>query len=561
MYNDNFYPTPENLSHRLLDKVDFSRVKTILEPSAGKGDLLYAINSHKRKIEIKKSMGNINFYNSTLIVDQSLSLYEVDVIEIDSELQSILRGKNFNIVDTDFLKYSGGKHYDLLLANFPFSDGEKHLLKAIDVIYHGQIVCLVNAETIKNPFSNIRKELISKLDKLGATIEYIQDAFVDAERKTGVECALIYISREYDIENDLFSNISEEGKEELGISIDIEKGEVSTINKYKDLVASYNRENTLVTDQLLAFYKNYKYVSNYLDIEIKDSLKDNYNNKNLTSLMREKHNEVIKIIKSKYWKKVIELPEVDRYLTSDQRGKISIENRKFCTMEFTEKNIRQFVLNLMKEFPKAIDGAINLLFEKFTSHAVRLKTHGWGDNETASNIHYFNAWKTNSGYKVNKKVILPINDRDIYDKWYKRFSLCDYGGVATILEDLEKVMSYFKPSSDKWESIKNICIKSLNIRGVNRNIDTEFFKISFFKKGTMHITFKDLDLLRRFNITACKNKDFLPFDYAYKGYDNLSEDEKNTVDSFEDKISDYKVTSDPVIKNLGIEQLLLHEKY
>jgi hypothetical protein len=78
--------------------------------------------------------------------------------------------------------------------NPPFSNGDKHLLKAIEMQQNGgKIVCLLNAETLKNPYSNIRKELINQLEKYNSKVEFIQDAFSSAERKTNVETALIFI--------------------------------------------------------------------------------------------------------------------------------------------------------------------------------------------------------------------------------------------------------------------------------------------------------------------------------------------------------------------------------
>ncbi len=38
-----FYPTPEKIVNRMLDKVKWDIVETILEPSAGKGDILKGI--------------------------------------------------------------------------------------------------------------------------------------------------------------------------------------------------------------------------------------------------------------------------------------------------------------------------------------------------------------------------------------------------------------------------------------------------------------------------------------------------------------------------------------
>jgi hypothetical protein len=40
--------------------------------------------------------------------------------------------------------------------------------------------------------------------------------------------------------------------------------------------------------------------------------------------------------------------------------------------------------------------------------------------------------------------------------------------------------------------------------------ESTFFKMRYFKKGTLHLEFKDADLWERFNITAAKGKNWLP---------------------------------------------------
>ena len=37
--NDEFYPTPALLVQKMIDGIDWKMVKTILEPSAGNGDI------------------------------------------------------------------------------------------------------------------------------------------------------------------------------------------------------------------------------------------------------------------------------------------------------------------------------------------------------------------------------------------------------------------------------------------------------------------------------------------------------------------------------------------
>ena len=186
MFNKDFYPTPAHLINKMLDGIDFKQINSILEPSAGKGDIVEVV---KNKFKYR--------YSSYNWLEKEKQL-DIDCIEIDDNLQHILKGKNFRIVHNDFLTFESYKKYDLIVANFPFSEGDKHLLKAIEIQERtgGKIVCLINAETIKNPYSNTRKDLLQKLEDYNANIEYIQNAFVDAERKTPVEVALIRLNIE-----------------------------------------------------------------------------------------------------------------------------------------------------------------------------------------------------------------------------------------------------------------------------------------------------------------------------------------------------------------------------
>ncbi len=55
MFNKNFYPTPQKLVDKMLECIDLSKIKTLLEPSAGKGDIINIIskkcNSWKVNVE------------------------------------------------------------------------------------------------------------------------------------------------------------------------------------------------------------------------------------------------------------------------------------------------------------------------------------------------------------------------------------------------------------------------------------------------------------------------------------------------------------------------------
>ena len=138
--NTEFYPTPSKLAGQMIALVDWTKIRSILEPSAGKGDLLgYAKNGTLRSKRYERG-------------------FDADCIEKDQNLRYVLTGKGFRVVHDDFLMYNTRKRYDLILMNPPFSDGDKHLLKALQMQENGgQIVCLVNAETIRTPYTNTRQ--------------------------------------------------------------------------------------------------------------------------------------------------------------------------------------------------------------------------------------------------------------------------------------------------------------------------------------------------------------------------------------------------------------------
>ena len=114
------------------------------------------INS--KESDVRKQL----YYNREKIYQDKLKKYKIDAIEIDGTLRNILLGKNINVVASDFLNFNPPKFYDLIIANFPFSEGVHHALKSIRIQERmgGAILCIINAETLKNPYSKERKILV-----------------------------------------------------------------------------------------------------------------------------------------------------------------------------------------------------------------------------------------------------------------------------------------------------------------------------------------------------------------------------------------------------------------
>ena len=70
------------------------------------------------------------------------------------------------------------------------------------------------------------------------------------------------------------------------------------------------------------------------------------------------------------------------------------------------------------------------------------------------------------------------------------------------------------------------------VMNCEKKIDIGHFIIDVYKKGTIHITYKDNDLLTQFNILAGKGKNWLPDDFMTKSYKDMSNKEKELVKEF-----------------------------
>src|SRR5699024_2691834 len=99
-----------------------------------------------------------------------------------------------------FLTYETYKEYDFIIMNPPFSNGVDHVLKAFELaenqLSRCEIYAILNKETLNNAYTSKRQELLRKLDGYDAEIRYVSDSFANAERKTGVEVALIHVEVE-----------------------------------------------------------------------------------------------------------------------------------------------------------------------------------------------------------------------------------------------------------------------------------------------------------------------------------------------------------------------------
>jgi len=154
-----FYPTPEPLAKKLLEGLDWSFIESILEPSAGKGDLARVCAG------LRKEAGYNGYYpTSDYSWDDAIRNADIDCIEIDPTLRAVLEQQGLRVIHDDFLTFETQKRYHLIAMNPPFDRGAAHLLHALDLMERGgEIRCILNAETLRNLYSDQRRELAKRL--------------------------------------------------------------------------------------------------------------------------------------------------------------------------------------------------------------------------------------------------------------------------------------------------------------------------------------------------------------------------------------------------------------
>lgn len=512
LHYDEFYPTPKELVSKMIEGIDFRRVKSILEPSAGKGNIIEVLTN-----EVK--------------TNHSL---DIDCIEKERDLQHILKGKGYRVVYDDFLQYNTMKEYDIILMNPPFSNGAKHLLKAIEMQERngGAIVCLLNAETLKNQCSNDRVALFNKLSEYQAQIEYMDNAFSDAERETDVEIVLVKVQlpekEKISFILDGLRKTEEELEYEFNKSTDLVENDY-----FKAIVHQYQME----VEAGVRLIKEYYAMQSFIMSEFK---KDEKTGETVQSggcilsldlaLNRGSYNNILSVngyirqVRLKYWKALFDNPMFVGKLTRNLQSEFHNKVADLCEYDFSLYNIYELKCEMQS---KVLSGIEETIIDLFDELGRKYSYYG----ETSGNIHYYNGWKTNKAWIINKKVIIPLDGW--YGKgysWY-RFDPAQYD-VINKLKDIEKCFNYLDGGLTESLDLEK-ALHEAKESETTKNIELKYFSITFYKKGTCHIVFKNDELLKKFNIFGSQHKGWLPPSYGKKVYDDMDAEEKEVIDGFE----------------------------
>lgn len=485
MFNKNFYPTPERALCLLFEGFDFRGNLKILEPSAGKGDIIDYVEEHRYSFNDNK--------------------VRIDAIEKQPELQSILYGKRCHVVGSDFLTYETNTEYHQIVMNPPFDEGVKHLLKAIQLAENQttnacQVRCILNAETIKNPYTNERKLLLHKLQNYKTKYTYYNNLFMDSERKTNVEVAIIIVdipakANEYTgIFNRILNDIPDNKEKSYMLSTVLHTFEIEKRVKEIELyVRLYNQHIEYLK-------KMYRYISLFEGYEL---LVREEGIRTYTANVRgsfDNINEAVEELRKKYWEKILNTEEFSKVLTANAKTELYKKVEQASNLEITIENIQMLLIALYQNRKESLKTSIVDFFEQLTANHME---------DFSKNIHYYNGWKTNNAFKIKKKVIIRshYSEHDMWRAWHGRWNTFENGGkTREVVLDLIKSLQLLSDEKVSTEFQED----------GNGGYENDILFIKCYKKGTTHITFKNLDLLDAFNIFVGQQKNWLPTNSEYK---------------------------------------------
>ena len=515
LFDPEFYPTPKEIIARMVAPyADRISKACILEPSAGNGAILHFLDEGVPFTYTTKRGQTIE---STVKPDPN----RVYAAEHNPELQMILHEKGYRLVAEDFLTYKPDIRYDLIIMNPPFKTGEKHLLHAWEIIPSGDIVCLLNAETIHNPYTETRK-LLARIIAENGTVEELGRCFSTADNPTDVEVIMVRLHKE--AKDDPFrldfTGLSKEETPDFS-QMAVEGGALTQESRLDAFIRAWNKAKETAVEYIKArqTLRMFTDVFRCNDYEHTDPIGDldkylansrnSYKSNDVSAFMTDGYNHFVTTATKIAWGTIFNQIGLGKYMTSGLRDALNKFQQEQSSLSITKENINKLFQFIMLNVSEIMDHSVVEIYDKFTSYYP-------------GNTSYKEGWKTNKQFSCNRKVILP----DVADAGYMpqrygydRFFRPNY---YHNLDDIDKAMCWL--SGTNFDELrgeidipgqgKTACPARSTIEQTLRRIpvgstewhESAFFRVKAFKKGTIHIEFKDEALWAKFNLTVNKGK-------------------------------------------------------
>jgi len=478
-----FYPTPRILAERAWELFKTKKITRLLEPHAGEAHLIeprivYDLNSR--------------YF--------SRSQVKVDCLEIDISKHPILRAKGLNVIGLDFLQFQQGAVYSHIIMNPPFANGVHHLLHAWDIMYDGEIVAIINAQTIKKPFSKERKHLVSLIEKYGS-VEFHVGAFISAEMPTDVEIAIVYLRKVSDVATDVYGDIlaslKKDTRDEDSFFEDFQEVNAVVLPKtyIENQVAAFNAavlsaKQAIFAKQRAGYYANV--LGNTMErLETGFGLNKTETIKEISETM---HLDYLDL-KNRAWTSILRSTEVTSRLSSQAQKRLESEFELIKMLEFNLQNIYGFLSGLVD---MKGDMQIGMALDVFD---LISKYH-------SDNSVFFMGWKSNDAHRTcgrsikAKRFILPNNQ-----PWANALK----SDSLRVLGDIDKVFAMLDGKNDCEIGLKDIFNNEFRRLKNGERVDATYFSVRYYPGiGTIHFYPKDKKLIDRLNRLVGAQRAWLP---------------------------------------------------
>lgn len=499
MYNASFYPTPAPVAERMLamlGELDWRKLR-VLEPSAGKGDLADALIDSLLTVVLPSGRQMERCRREMAAA--------IHCIEPVPDLQAALRGKGYQLVAHDFLSFAPEERYNLILMNPPFAEGDKHVLHAWEILEGGDVLSLINAETLRNPCTE-RRKLLARLIEEHGTVEYFGACFSEAERTTAVDVACIHLHKE-GRKAVIDLSAADFGEEDPYAAFAASNGlesEVATRSMVDNLLRDYNQclqkfGEVSAGLRELGIYMRRIYGAAAYNVEDEFAhavvpflrASGTGSPEDAALLFR-------RALRPRAWSRLFELTSIGNLVSEGVRRTLDSFEREQQGMAFSRENISVLLQTLSQSRGNIMRQCILEVFDALTLYHEQNRVHVEG-------------WKTNEAWKVNERFILP----DIVDARYTILPVLNLHRLG-LLRDLDRALASLE--GRRLDDVPMTAEQALRDLLQQRKVwsgvlvTSTYFELRAYYKGTVHFKFRDRSLWERFNRAAAEGKNWLPDD-------------------------------------------------
>jgi hypothetical protein len=438
MFNPDFYPTPSDVAATMLDPLDL-RGKVVLEPSAGKGDL------------VRECLAR--------------GASEVLMAEHEPQLRVILAAiPDSRLIGNDWLRVTADQisHIDMIVMNPPFSADEKHILHAWEIAPPGcEIVSLCNYSILNGYHRGFQLQLSKLIAGYGSS-ENLGEVFSTAERPTRVAVGMVRLTKPGQRLNaaDEFDGFF------LGPDdVEAEGQGIIPYSRSRDLVQRYLAACNIYDEQVKAAVRLRTVLDGFCGQQL--GLQVTLEGAPVES------NRFRKELQKAAWKKVFQEFLPAQMATSQLAKDINAFVEQQTRIPFTQRNLYRMLQIVAGTQEQRVDRAVEEAIDSLTRH-------------TKENRYGVEGWVTNSGYMLNKRFIKACMCERTWNN--RGVNVKTYGTQSDEITDLIKAICYL--TGRNYDEVAQP--KKPGDDGIfwpGEWYEWGFFRFKAYLKGTVHFEF------------------------------------------------------------------------